>query len=63
MERSIAWRGPGGAETYYDKSGAAVEVDGGNRWLQYKAVLLTPDGGSSPVLESVEIGARADGAP
>ncbi|PYV16658.1 MAG: hypothetical protein DMG07_07420 [Acidobacteria bacterium] len=62
LERA-AWRGPGGAETYYDKSGAAVEVDGGNRWLQYKAVLLTPDGGSSPVLESVEIGARADGAP
>ena len=52
-----AWRGPAGATSYFDAA-APLEVEGAHRWLQYKALIVTADGGGSPVLEQVEIEAR-----
>lgn len=50
------WMGPDGANSYYTESGAAIEEAGGqDDWLQYRAVLTSPDGGNSPILTEVEI--------
>ena len=52
-----SWSGPQGSESYYQSSGASLQqLPGYHRWLQYRAVLSTPDGGSTPVLEEVRIG-------
>ena len=52
-----SWSGPQGSESYYQSSGASLQqLLGYHRWLQYRAVLSTPDGGSTPLLEEVQIG-------
>ena len=49
------WSGPQGPGSYYKSSGANVKVSEVKKWLQYRALLTTPDGGSTPVLEEVQI--------
>ena len=51
----MSWSGPQGSESYYQSSGASLQVPKKHRWLQYRALLSTPDGGSTPVLEKVRI--------
>ncbi len=49
------WSGPSGAGTFYTISDTAlVAVPAGHGWLQYRAVLTSPDGANSACLESVE---------
>lgn len=51
-----AWLGPEGEGSYAESSGATIRVLGsGHRWVQYRAVLRTPDGGNSPLLERIEV--------
>ena len=53
------WTGPQGAGTYYADSGGDLKWMGeDHRWLQYRAVLQSPDGGNSPLLTEVEIVCR-----
>ena len=47
------WTGPGGREGYFDDPGSEIRVGEGDRWLQYRVLLTSPDGGSTPVLEEV----------
>ena len=50
-----AWKGPGGSESYFDKPGSEIRVGEKDRWLQYRVLFTTPDGGSTPVLEEVRL--------
>lgn len=52
---SAAWNGPAGSASSYEKSGAALEVEPSHAWIQYRAVLSSPDGSTSPVLERVRL--------
>lgn len=52
------WQGPDGSSSYYEQSGSSLQIASDHRWLQYRAVLVTPDGGSTPVLQSVSIEAK-----
>ena len=54
-----SWRGPAGTDSFYEESGQALELPAAEKWFQYRAILTTPDGGSTPVLEEVAI----DGIP
>ncbi len=50
------WSGPEGASSYYTASGAKLAgVESKHCWLQYRAVLTSPDGANSPMLTEVEI--------
>ncbi|PYV08631.1 MAG: hypothetical protein DMG07_25275, partial [Acidobacteria bacterium] len=50
------WCGPDGAASFYTASGAKlVSVGREHRWLQYRAVLHSPDGGNSPFLTEVAL--------
>jgi hypothetical protein len=49
------WQGPPGTNSFYEKPEAALNVQTDHRWLQYRVVFSTPDGGSTPVLEEVII--------
>lgn len=53
--RSATWQGPQGRQSYYERPGAVLQLPAESRWLQYGAVLTTPDSGSTPVLERVGI--------
>lgn len=50
------WSGPDGTGTFYTVSGTTLTgVAAGQRCLQYRAVLTSPDGANSACLEEVEI--------
>lgn len=51
------WQGPNGPSGYYERSGASLQVAAEHRWIQYRVVLSTPAGGSTPVLQSVSLDA------
>ena len=53
--RNAAWEGPGGPGSYYRQPSELPSPSPGHRWLQYRALLTTPDGGSTPVLEEVTL--------
>ncbi len=57
------WSGPKGEDSFYQESGAdlAAGVKREHRWLQYRAVLSSPDGGNSPILTEVEVVCLAEG--
>ena len=55
-----AWTGPKGKGDHFKDSGAALDLPGSHRWLQYHATLTTPNGGSTPVLEAVHIDVRKE---
>ncbi len=52
------WTGPKGTGDHFKDSGAAFDLPKSHRWLQYRATLTTPNGGSTPVLEAVHIDVR-----
>jgi hypothetical protein len=49
-----AWTGPRGRDTWWERPGA---IDHGSRggWIQYRARLISPNAGSSPLLERVSL--------
>lgn len=50
------WRGSSGADSFYTASGSQLAgFKASHDWLQYRAVLTSPDGGNSPILTEVEI--------
>jgi len=55
------WRGPDGDDSFYAISGSQLEgFKPSHDWLQYRAVLTSPDGGNSPILTEVEIVCSSD---
>jgi hypothetical protein len=48
------WIGPDGENTWYTQNGTAVKGITGN-WIQYRARLITPNGGATPYLSRVTI--------
>lgn len=51
-----AWSGPAGATSFYTSSGARLTSPGREHgWLEYRAVLFSPDGGNSPLLTEVAV--------
>lgn len=50
------WQGPSGSNSYFSATAAALPPAlRGKGWLQYRTVLTTPDGGSTPILQEVAI--------
>lgn len=48
------WRGPEGSGSFYSMSGDPLQqIPEGHSWLQYRVVLVSPDGGNSPILTEV----------
>ena len=50
------WRGPSGEASFYDSPGP-LPGPGEQRWIQYRVVFTSADGGAWPVLQEVEIAA------
>lgn len=48
-----SWNGPAGPGSYYEDSSRISLSDSSHRWIQYRAVLKSPDGAASPALEEV----------
>ena len=46
------WTGPDGADSWFTQSGSKIP-DMKGRWMQYRARLITPNGGPTPYLTSV----------
>jgi hypothetical protein len=58
------WKGPRGKESFYEHSGAELQVSHHqDRWLQYRAILTSPNGGSSAILTEVSLECAARKAP
>jgi len=51
---SASWVGPRGPNSWYTHSGARVRGIRG-RWVQYRARLITPNGGATPYLTRVSV--------
>ncbi|PYV12943.1 MAG: hypothetical protein DMG07_15875, partial [Acidobacteria bacterium] len=52
-----SWIGPNGEVSYYEESGAELrKLHGPDRWIQYRVMFTSPDGGEWPVLTEVEVG-------
>jgi hypothetical protein len=51
------WRGPAGKDAY-TAPGSRLATPTGHAWVQYRAVLVSPDGASSPVLDRVSLSFR-----
>lgn len=49
------WFGPDDAPGYFEGGDGDFSAGVGHSWMQYRAVLSTPDGGSTPVLRRVSI--------
>jgi hypothetical protein len=49
------WMGPEGAGSYFTRPGTIINNIPGGEWIQYRAVLDTDNGASSPVLSAVEV--------
>ncbi len=55
LENAI-WIGPGGTESFFVVSGTDLApLPPENRWIQYRAVLRTPNGAATPVLTKVVV--------
>jgi hypothetical protein len=54
LERAT-WVGPKGANSTYDSSGSRLAALAGHAWIQYRALLVSPNGAVSPALEKVTI--------
>ena len=53
---NAAWKGPSGEDSFYEQSGTALSgLAKDHGWLQYRAVLTSPDGGNSAILTEVAI--------
>lgn len=51
---TATWKGPRGRNSYYEEPGASL-ADTKDRWMQYRAVFVSTDGVSYPVLEEVAV--------
>jgi hypothetical protein len=49
-----AWRGPTGSESWFEKPETGISATEGD-WIQYRARLSTPNGGSTPYVNRVTI--------
>jgi hypothetical protein len=49
-----AWTGPHGRDTWWERPGA-IDHGSHGRWIQYRARLISPNAGSSPLLERVSL--------
>jgi hypothetical protein len=50
------WTGPDGTASFYTQTGAELRgIAATQRWLQYRVVLTSPDGGNSPYLTEVAV--------
>ena len=50
------WTGPSGTGSYFRESGRSLpEQLASTPWIQYRAILSTPDGGNSPLLKEVSL--------
>ena len=50
------WRGPSRPKSFHTKSGAALpDVPAEHRWLQYRTVFTSPDGGNTAYLREVAV--------
>ena len=55
------WTGSSGAGSYFLESGRCFPQRLASApWIQYRAILTTPDGGNSPILKSVSLECRGD---
>ena len=52
------WEGRSGADSFYLDPGSQLKVGREHRWLQYRALLTSPDGGNPPVLTEVALECR-----
>ena len=52
------FQGPAGSDSYFRKPDVELKTPDGHRWVQYRVVFTTPDGGNTPSLEEVTIGLR-----
>jgi hypothetical protein len=51
-----SWAGPRGMNSFYERSGSRLATpQAADSWLQYRAVLVSPNGGTSPALQRVSI--------
>ena len=54
--RNAPWKGPSGEDSFYRQSGTALsDLAQDHGWLQYRAVLTSPDGGNSAILTEIAI--------
>ena len=54
--RNAPWKGHSGEDSFYRQSGAALsDLAQDHGWLQYRAVLTSPDGGNSAILTEIAI--------
>ncbi len=51
---SAAWQGPDGPNSWHTSNGSKIAGLRGN-WVQYRARLMTPNGGATPYLTSVTV--------
>ena len=49
------WMGPQGTGTFYTRPALPLNLREGNSWIQYRAVLHSPHGVASPILEEVRL--------
>ena len=47
------WKGPNGENSFFERPGLLKSVQG--QWIQYKAILSSPNGANSPILNSVTL--------
>ena len=47
------WKGPKGENSFFEQPGLLKSVQG--QWIQYKAILSSPNGANSPILHSVTL--------
>jgi len=51
-----AWTGPHGRDTFFMKSGADLgTLPADESWIQYRAILRTPNGAATPILTRVDV--------
>ena len=55
---AAVWMGPSGDNPYYAQPSELPTVSKDHDWFQYRVLLTTPDGGSTPVLQDVRIDVR-----
>lgn len=49
------WRGPNGTNSFYAGRGETVTLSAGARWVRYRAVFRSPQGGCWPALSAVTL--------
>ena len=53
--KQAEWIGPAGKNTYFEKPGQKVKLLNQHRWLQYRAIFVSPYGCRSPKLREVRL--------